>query len=222
MRLFAAVWPPDDVLDHLDLALAVVRRGPASQDDGVRWSARETWHLTTAFYGTVPDAATDALGSDLAGVAAGTEPFELQLRGAGVFAHRTLWVGTGGDVADLLAVAAGARVVGEEHGARPDPRVRHRPHLTVGRARPTARPSRRAARPPAADGRPGGRGPGRVAHPDRRELDPATVFEQALAVYEGPVWRVEDVTLVESRPGEGRGGGPLYRTVATYPLGTRH
>jgi len=219
MRLFAAVWPPADVLDHLDLALAVVRRGSSAQDDGVRWSAREMWHLTAAFYGSLPDAAADGLGADLARAAAGAEPFDLQLRGAGVFAHRTLWVGTGGDVAAMVDLAAAARTVGEEHGAAADVRVRHRPHLTVGRARPGARPPRRGSRATSAGGRGSGRGPGRGAGGDRRDLDPAEVFEQALAVYEGPVWRVEALALVASRPGEGRGGGPLYTTVGTYPLG---
>lgn len=219
MRLFAAVWPPDDVLDHLDLALAVVRRGGPAADDGVRWSARETWHLTAAFYGYLPDSATDALAADLAGAVDDRAPFDLQLRGAGVFSHRTLWIGTGGDVAAMTALVSAARAVGDEHGAGPDPRVRHRPHLTVGRSRPAARPSRRSARATTTDGRGAGRGPGRGSGADRRDLDPAEVFEQALAVYEGPTWRVDALTLVASRPGEGRGGGPLYTTLGTYPLG---
>lgn len=218
MRLFAAVWPDEDVLDHLDLALAVVRRGAAGPDDGVRWSARETWHLTAAFYGHLPDAATDALAADLARVAEGHAPFDLQLRGAGVFSHRTLWVGAGRDVDAMTALAAAARDVGEEHGAGPDGRVRHRPHLTVGRVRPGGRPPRRGPRAAVA-GRPGGRGPGRGGA-DVRELGPAEVFEQALAVYEGPTWRVDALSLVASRPGEGRGGGPLYTRLADLPLGT--
>ncbi|SFK37670.1 RNA 2',3'-cyclic phosphodiesterase [Cellulomonas sp. KH9] len=217
MRLFAAVWPPDDVLDHLDLALAVVRRGAGGQDEGVRWSARETWHLTAAFYGTLPDAATDDLAAGLVDVAAGARPFGLQLRGAGVFAHRTLWVGASGDVTAMVDLAAGARAVGEAHGAPPDARVRHRPHLTVGRARAGARPPRRGSR--AVTAARGGRGPGRAAEAGRRDLAPAEVFEQALAVYEGPRWTVDALTLVESRPGAGRGGGPAYTTVGTFPLG---
>lgn len=217
MRLFAAVWPPADVLDHLDLALAVVRRGAGGPDEGVRWSARETWHLTAAFYGSLPDSATDALAADLAEAAAGLPSFDLQLRGAGVFSHRTLWVGAGGDVTAMAALAGAARTVGEDHGAGPDPRVRHRPHLTVGRTRPGARPPRRGSR--AVAGGRGARGPGRAAAADLRDLDPAEVFEQALAVYEGPSWHVGEVTLVSSRPGEGRGGGPLYTTLGRYPLG---
>jgi 2'-5' RNA ligase len=211
MRLFAAVWPPDDVLDHLDLALAAVR-GRSGPDDAVRWTARDAWHLTSAFYGTLPDAVVDALAADLAAHAAGLEPFDLRLAGAGVFAHRTLWVGASGDVAAATALAAAARAAGDAHGAPPDPRVRHRPHLTVGRVRPGGRPPRRRGAPPGA------RGPGRAAaRPD--DPGPAETFERALAVYQGPVWTVAEVTLVESRHGEGRGGGPLYTPLGRFPLG---
>ena len=40
----------------------------------------------------------------------------------------------------------------------------------------------------------------------------------ALAVYEGPEWTVDALLLIASRPGEGRGGGPLYTAVAAFPL----
>ncbi|MFS0706178.1 RNA 2',3'-cyclic phosphodiesterase [Cellulomonas sp. 179-A 9B4 NHS] len=212
MRLFAAVWPPTDVLDHLDLALAAVRpRGPGG-DEAVRWTAREAWHLTAAFYGSVPDALADDLATGLDDLAAGTAPFELALRGAGVFAHRTLWVGTGGDVEAMTRLAAGARAVGDAVGARPDERARNRPHLTVGRARPGSRPPHRRGQVR------GGRGPGERA-PDVLPQDPVDAVAQALAVYDGPAWWVHAITLVESRPGEGRGGGPLYTTVREHALG---
>lgn len=210
MRLLAAVWPPDDVLDHVDLALAAVRpRGLG--EDAVRWTAREAWHLTAAFYGSVPDALAEDLAGGLDELAARTAPFELALRGAGVFAHRTLWVGVGGDVDAMTTLAAGARDVGDAVGARPDDRARNRPHLTVGRARPGSRPPRRRGSPR------GGRGPGERS-PGDAVPDPVDVVAQALAVYDGPAWWVQAVTLVESRPGEGRGGGPLYRTCRTARL----
>ncbi|QGQ19566.1 RNA 2',3'-cyclic phosphodiesterase [Cellulomonas sp. JZ18] len=211
MRLFAAVWPPADVLDHLDLALAAVRpRG--GPEEPVRWTARDAWHLTAAFYGAVPDALADDLAADLEALAGVTAPFELALRGAGVFSHRTLWVGVGGDVDAMSRLSAGARAVGDALGARPDDRPRNRPHLTVGRARPGSRPPRRRGAPHGARG-PGGRTAA------AGEPDPVDALAQALAVYDGPAWQVAAVTLVESRPGEGRGGGPLYRTVGEWALG---
>ncbi len=199
MRLFAALWPSAPVLDHLDVALAAVRSGGAGEarhgsNGSVRWSARETWHLTAAFYGELPDAALDELADELAGVARAVGPFELRLRGAGVFAHRTLWVGAGGDLDATRRLFAGAAAAGRAVGVRDDERVRSRPHLTIGRLRA---------------GRPDGR---------RARASDEHAVVAALAVYESPAWLVETLTLVESRPGAGRGGGPLYRTIAELPL----
>src|SRR5665648_529905 len=56
MRLFAAVTPPDDVLEHLETALASVRGGRVS---GLRWTLPEARHITLAFYGEVPEGYLD-------------------------------------------------------------------------------------------------------------------------------------------------------------------
>ena len=48
MRLFVAVWPPDDVLEQLR---GVAR--PATPS--VRWSGEEQWHVTLRFLGSVDD-----------------------------------------------------------------------------------------------------------------------------------------------------------------------
>lgn len=209
MRLFAAVWPPDDVLDHLDLALASVRGGPAGTSSALRWSARETWHLTVAFYGETPDGVVPSLTADLAELAAGIEPYELALRGAGVFSHRTLWVGVGGDLETQRAVTRGCVDAGESAVGVTDNRPRERPHLTVGRVRPGSRPPRRRS------SRPGQRPDAQV--PD--DEDAAASLVRALAVYEGPRWLVDELSLVSSQPGAGRGGGPLYERVVTFALG---
>ncbi|MDQ0374463.1 RNA 2',3'-cyclic phosphodiesterase [Cellulomonas humilata] len=212
MRLFAAVWPPTDVLDHLDLALASVRGAPAGLSSAVRWSARETWHLTVAFYGEVPEGVVPGLTTDLAELAAGIEPYELALRGAGVFSHRTLWVGVGGDLESQRAVTRGCVEAGESASGATDNRPRDRPHLTVGRVRPGSRPPRRrSSRPDRPGQRPDMNGPD--------DEDVAASLVRALAVYEGPRWLVDQLTLVSSRPGAGRGGGPLYERVETFVLG---
>lgn len=215
MRLFAAVWPPDDVLDHLDLALASVRGGPSGSSPAIRWSARETWHLTAAFYGELPDGAAPALTADLAAAAQEIDPYTLALRGAGVFSHRTMWVGVTGDVDAQRALTAACVDAGVAAGAHEDLRARDRAHLTVGRIRPGSRPPRRRSSRP---GRGGPEVPGRPGGPADDE-DVAMGVARALAVYEGPSWLVQDVVLVESRPGAGRGGGPLYTLVERLPLG---
>lgn len=208
MRLFAAVWPPEHVLDHLDVALGAVRGAPSGLSQAVRWSARETWHLTAAFYGDQPDGAVPGLVSELAEVARGIEPYELALRGAGVFSHRTLWVGVGGDVERQHALSVGC----VDAGDIPDRRPRERAHLTVGRVRPGSGPPRRA---PSKNER------GRQGADPEREVDVAAGIVRALAVYEGPRWEVGEVLLMSSQPGSGRGGGPLYEVIERFGLGSR-
>lgn len=198
MRLFAAVRPPGEVLDHLAAALGALGvRGDGGPADGVRWTAEENWHLTLAFYGEVPDGAVDEVLEGLGAVAATHAPFPLRLRGAGVFAHRTLWVGAGGDVDAMAALAAAATGVGLDVTGREDDRVRHRAHLTIGRvvAERTGR-DRRSGRSP----------------------EQVRAVVHALAVYSGPEWLVDHLVLVRSRPGEGRSGGPLYDDLARLPL----
>ncbi|CAL8973436.1 RNA 2',3'-cyclic phosphodiesterase [Cellulomonas sp. T2.31MG-18] len=212
VRLFAAVWPPEEVLDHLDLALAAVRGATAGEDRGpVRWAARETWHLTLAFYGTVADGSAPILLEELAAAAAAAEPYALRLRGAGVFSHRTLWTGVAGDLDQHRALTHACGRAGDEVGAPPDVRVRERPHLTVGRVRPGA--------PAVRGGRAAGRRRAERAAGDVGGQLPEDLVS-ALAVYEGPTWTVTSLRLVESTPGAGRGGGPLYVPVGELPLGT--
>lgn len=209
MRLFVAVTPSVAALDHLDLALAAVRRGHPGPDDLVRWSARETWHLTAAFFGEVPDGRVPALVERLAAVAAGTAPYALELRGAGIFAHRTLWVGVGGEAGRQRALAVDAAGAAEALGIGADGRARERAHLTVGRAKVGSRPpgrrvgAGRRGSDLAPHGEPGGR---------------AETVVGALSVYVGPAWQVDAITLQRSEPGAGRGGGPRYTVLHRMEL----
>jgi 2'-5' RNA ligase len=108
-RLFVAVWPPDDVLD----AVARLARPPVP---GVRWTAREQWHVTLRFFGAVEDAsaAVDALR----GVRAG--PAEAVVGPAvGRFGNRVLHVPVSGlseVAADVVALTAGVGQPAEERG----------------------------------------------------------------------------------------------------------
>ena len=208
MRLFVAVVPPPGVLGHLDSALRAVRA-----DDGrpgpLRWTEPGDRHLTLAFYGEVPDGVLRELTQDLDAVAAATPPFELALRGAGVFDGRTVWVGCSGatDVLGHLMAATGG--VGADLLGRPAD-SRSRAHLTVarvsGRARRRTRGGRRGGEPL------GGIGGAATVGPS-----PASIAH-ALAVYAGPTWRVEEVVVMVSDLGAGRGGAPRYDVVHRSPL----
>ncbi|WP_182113670.1 MULTISPECIES: RNA 2',3'-cyclic phosphodiesterase [unclassified Actinotalea] len=202
MRLFAAVRPPRDVLDHVERALVLARAGTPT-DDGqgpVRWTPPQDRHLTLAFYGEAPDGAVPELAQGLAGLAAATAPFGLSLQGSGLFDRRTLWIGCGGDVASMTALMDGAVSLGAEVLGRQDPRPRSRAHLTVGRVRDQAR--RRPTR--------GREQPGVAA---------VAALSHALAVYRGPGWRVEEIELVRSELGAGPGGAARHEVLEVLRLG---
>jgi 2'-5' RNA ligase len=133
--LFAAVYPPEDELDRLAAVLG-------SLPGTLRPVHREQWHLTTAFYGEVPESRVDGLTERLARAAARTSAFELRLAGAGTFPPaarraRQLWAGVGGDTDTLTRLAERCTAAGLREGLRMEDR-RYRPHLTLARARTTA------------------------------------------------------------------------------------
>lgn len=244
MRLFAAITPPPLVLDHVERVLDAVGAGsaagsplagridswtagdPAAAPDdwrlGPLWVARENLHLTLAFYGDIPEGVIPDLHTTLTEVARNTAPFELELRGAGTFMGRVLWLGVGGQAERLGALAsacldASVRPLPED--ARP-----HRPHLTVARVRRESGKGARGGNPRREARRGRGARSGHRRDPDHRAAsapaapEPLEALAHALAVYTGPAWTVEAFRLLESRPGQGARGGPLYRVVGDYPL----
>ena len=166
MRLFAAIYPRFEALDHLAAFLGAL-------PDELRPVPREQWHLTTAFYGEVPDARVDALTERLARAAARTPVFELRLAGAGTFPSqparaRQLWIGVDGDKDTLSRLAERCTAAGNREGVKMEAR-RYRPHLTLARAR----------KPPAD----------------------ATELVEVLSAYKGAPWPVQELVLVKSTLG---------------------
>jgi 2'-5' RNA ligase len=139
MRLFVALVPPADVLDNLAAAWAPHR---AARDD-LRWTRRDSWHVTLAFLGEVGELARDRLTPRLERAARRHSAFELpspRARAAPTPAPATvIWTGLVGDrraLSQLAAsVAAGARRAG---ATPPDAGRKYRPHLTIARCRPPA------------------------------------------------------------------------------------
>ena len=185
MRLFVALVPPDDALEHL--AAHVEPRREAGAE--LRWTDPHQWHVTLAFLGAVPERSLDALTDALASVASRRDPLVLRLSGAGVFpnayAARVLWAGVEVLQGDLAALARATRGAANGVGATPDG-ARFHPHVTLGRF---PRPAE------------------------------ATRWLRAFDVYEGPTWRADEVVLVESHLGEGRGRRPRYEVLARLALG---
>jgi 2'-5' RNA ligase len=120
VRLFVAVCPPNDVLD-------VIGALPRPHLPGVRWTARDQWHVTLRFLGEVEDAsaARDALHDvELDGVMATIGPRAAML-GRGVV---QLPVGGLDDLAATVISATSS--VGRPPEARP-----FRGHLTLARTK---------------------------------------------------------------------------------------
>jgi len=132
VRLFAALVPPEPVLDHLERALGAVRSGPAA---ALRWVPRENLHLTLAFYGDVPEGAVPDVAAGLELLAERTAAPEVWLSGAGAFAGRTLWCGVAGDVGGVQRLMAGAGDAVADRAQEVPPR----PHVTVARSGRRAR-----------------------------------------------------------------------------------
>lgn len=193
MRLFVAVYPSEEALDHLAREVSRLRLGMAA-DSGtnVRLTARPLWHVTLAFLGEVPDDRAPAAESAVrAGVArwraAGEDPPALRLAGGGRFGRRrftVLWVGLRGDVDRLQALGTAVRRELRRGRITVDPKPL-RPHLTFAR--------------------PGDRLPEQELSADLARLEG----------YQGPEWTVREVCLIRSHPGP----RPVHEPLARVPLG---
>ena len=132
MRLFVALVPPEDVLDEIAAAF-----GPHHDAwPGLRWTRRESWHVTLAFYGEVGDRVAERLPARLERAAARHPARELAFTGVGAFprpvAARVLWTGV---EADLRRLAESCVAAGRRAGVDIDDSKRFHLHLTVARAR---------------------------------------------------------------------------------------
>jgi 2'-5' RNA ligase len=138
-RMFVAVQPPEEAVEHLDEFLSV-RRGAAS----FRWALPAQFHVTLAFMDDVPERSLDDLVERLERAATRRTAFPTRIAGGGAFPNparaRVLYAGL--DLApdargELDRLAAGARAAAGRAGAAVDGQ-RFRPHLTVARLqRPT-------------------------------------------------------------------------------------
>ncbi|HRL12297.1 MAG TPA: RNA 2',3'-cyclic phosphodiesterase, partial [Aggregatilineales bacterium] len=92
MRLFAALTPPAEALEHLDEFLE-----PRRAAGELRWVQADQVHVTLAFYESVPERKLDDLVERLARAAARRTAFETALTGGGAFPDvaraKVLWAG---------------------------------------------------------------------------------------------------------------------------------
>ena len=139
MRMFVALPPPDEAVEHLDEFLA-----PRREAARFRWTSAEQIHVTLAFLAEVPDRRLDDLVERLGRAARRRTPVTTRIAGGGAFPHpagaRVLWAGLGLDEqgrSEVGRMATGARAAATKAGVAVDGQ-RFRPHLTVARiGRPT-------------------------------------------------------------------------------------
>jgi len=134
MRMFVALRPPDDALEHLDEFLAVRREAAA-----FRWTQPDQVHVTLAFLADVPERRLDDLVERLERAAHRRTPTTTRIAGGGAFPHvtgaRVLWAGLDLDETgrtEIGRMATGARAAASKAGIAVDGQ-RFRPHLTVAR-----------------------------------------------------------------------------------------
>jgi len=210
---------PDAVSGHLDAALGGIGGSlVADPGAGLRWTPRNQRHLTLAFHGNVPDGSVsgylDALARGLGDVGA-VRPFEVSLAGGGSFSGRTLWAGVGEGAKRLQKLAGVVSDAAAEAGLWPDAHAGARPHVTLARA---------SAHRGEQHRRGGKRGARRGAS-DRNDMEfdagvaNLDAWARALAIYRGPAWTVDTVSVVRSELGKGPGSAPLYTELAALPLG---
>lgn len=136
MRLFAALIPPEEVLDELADLLAPLR----GSWPGLRWLSRESWHVTLAFYGELDAHGCAMLLPGLA-EAARSPALELSLAGAGLFPPRNaararlLWTGLRGDLSGLAGLAEAASTAGVNAGSAEEGHRAYHAHLTLARCK---------------------------------------------------------------------------------------
>jgi len=176
-RLFVALDPGQVARAGIAAAVAGLRHAAGPAGRGLRFADLATVHLTVRFLGDVGEERLEGVAAAVSAAAAGSAPLSLEVRGAGAFPSprraRVVWLGLGGDLDPLAALAATLdhhlSPLGFPLEARP-----FSPHLTVARAR----------------------GPGGAA-------GLSGALEAASATLVPVPWRAEALTLFESHLGPG-------------------
>jgi 2'-5' RNA ligase len=131
LRLFIAAYPSAEAVAHLSAQLAQLALGrPAEPGRSLRLTRPDTWHVTLAFLGEVPDDRADAASGALLSV-----PIKIKMAGGGRFGRgkfTTVWAGLDGDVPALRELATDTRKA-LKRARLPFDRKPFRPHVTLAR-----------------------------------------------------------------------------------------
>jgi len=137
MRLFIAALIPDAVRDALHQAREQLQR--AAPDRALRWVAPENYHITLLFLGEQDETRIPAIIRAMEAARAGVPPFEIGIRGLGVFPNwnrpNVLWAGVSEGGQPLAQMAAAL-----ERDLLPAPSGKpFHPHITLARLKTPCR-----------------------------------------------------------------------------------
>jgi RNA 2',3'-cyclic 3'-phosphodiesterase len=143
MRLFVAVYPPQEAVEELARLVAGLAVGaPAPPGRSLRLAAPEQWHITLVFLGEPPDRKLPRVKQAIGEAVCASQLGRIRLAGGGTFGRgkfTVLWSGIAGDVAGLTNLARAIGVSLDRARCQHDRKI-FRPHLTL--ARPGDRISR--------------------------------------------------------------------------------
>jgi RNA 2',3'-cyclic 3'-phosphodiesterase len=130
MRLFIGVPLADTTADSLAATAQQLRAiaGP----DGLRWSARESWHITLQFLGTTKPEQYNCLTARLRGVY--SSPIVIELGSVGIFDRAGVLFVDVRVTAALTSLQQAVLTTTTPCGFRPEDRPYH-PHITLARAK---------------------------------------------------------------------------------------
>jgi RNA 2',3'-cyclic 3'-phosphodiesterase len=140
VRLFVAVWPPDEVI-------GLVASIPRPEVQGLRWTTRSQWHVTLRFLGEVDEGAVDQVADALRSLA-GSGVAEVVLGPATAWfpGRRVLQVPLAGldELQDSLNQRVNDAIArsGVPEGGLKEPEGMFNAHLTIARARGRGRMDR--------------------------------------------------------------------------------
>jgi 2'-5' RNA ligase len=143
IRSFIAIELPDELGTWL---ARLQDRLKADKSPGVKWVDPHGIHLTLKFLGNVATDKTDAITSGMEAASRGISPFNLTIKGLGVFPNlrrvQVVWVGISGEVARLSQLQQNIEANLAKLGFAPESRA-FKPHLTLARLRNQTLPDAR-------------------------------------------------------------------------------
>jgi 2'-5' RNA ligase len=185
IRSFLAFELPPDIKRMIKDISEDIRRTRLD----LKWVKVDNIHLTVVFMGNIRSEDVRAIGEEAGDVCVGFEPFEIALKGLGVFPNtrrpRVLWLGLEIETERISSFRDSLQKRLLDFGVREEKRA-FTPHLTLGRFR----------------------------KPERHDPLQGDIISR-YADIKGPVGRLEELVMFKS---ELRPGGAEYTKLKAFPL----